>query len=401
MERTDPRTRQATGPDDARDVRLPIVVLAAANRWSEERMADRQLAVALAEHARVLYVDPCSSVVARGRERGLRGALDGQRLTGLEDPVTRLRPEGLPGLSHPRVAAVNRRLLAAQIHRAVRRMGGDLAAVIDANPLTPSLDLVRAPVSIYWAQDDYLGMATLLGLDEGLIRSAEHTATSAADLVIAANPTVADRLRGEGHEVHLVPFGCDDALFRSASATVPSPEIGLPRPVAVLMGTLNDRVDPALLAAVADTGMSIVVIGPRSSRFDSPRLDAVLSLPNVQWLGAREFRTLPALLAGADVGLVPYTHSRFNEGSFPLKTLEYLSAGLPVVATDLPAIRWIDSYDVHIADDPRAFADAVRRVSTPRTDEQVAARQATAAEHSWARRADAFASLAGLGSPAR
>jgi hypothetical protein len=37
-----------------------------------------------------------------------------------------------------------------------------------------------------------------------------------------------------------------------------------------------------------------------------------------------------------DVGLTPYADTPFNQASFPLKTLEYLSAGLPVVSTDLP-----------------------------------------------------------------
>ena len=53
---------------------------------------------------------------------------------------------------------------------------------------------------------------------------------------------------------------------------------------------------------------------------------------------------------------MPYGRTEFNKHSFPMKTLEYLSAGRPVVATSLPAIRWLDTDLVPLADTPEAFA---------------------------------------------
>ena len=135
--------------------------------------------------------------------------------------------------------------------------------------------------------------------------------------------------------------------------------------------------------------------GLRTARFDSTRFDSLVARPGVSWLGSKDFSTLPAYLAGADVGLVPYD-SKFNEGSFPLKTLEYLAAGLPVVATDLPAIRWLDSSEVHVADEPAAFAEHVVRVSGHSDPRGVEARRAVAREHSWERRGRAFTELLGV-----
>ena len=63
-----------------------------------------------------------------------------------------------------------------------------------------------------------------------------------------------------------------------------------------------------------------------------------------------------------DVGLVPYGMSEFNRWSFPMKALEYLSAGLPVVSTSLPAMQWLDTPFIALADTPEAFAGRSRRL---------------------------------------
>jgi teichuronic acid biosynthesis glycosyltransferase TuaH len=91
---------------------------------------------------------------------------------------------------------------------------------------------------------------------------------------------------------------------------------------------------------------------------------------------------------------VPYRDSAFNRGSFPLKTLEYLAAGRPVVATDLPAIRWLGTDLVCVAAEPRLFAERVDcMLREPGSQRLIERRQAFAAEHSWARRAEDFSEL--------
>jgi teichuronic acid biosynthesis glycosyltransferase TuaH len=118
---------------------------------------------------------------------------------------------------------------------------------------------------------------------------------------------------------------------------------------------------------------------------------------NVTWVGEQPFSALPGLLAHARVGLVPYADTPFNRASFPLKTLEYLAAGLPVVATGLPATRWLGAGPdlITIADGPTAFADAVARASSvPLIPSRREARRRFARAHSYDRRAiDLLAAL--------
>lgn len=77
-----------------------------------------------------------------------------------------------------------------------------------------------------------------------------------------------------------------------------------------------------------------------------------------------------------------------------MKTLEYLAAGRPVVATSLPATRSLDTELVTLADAPDEFAASVaRQAPLAREPELVAARRAFAAQHSWADRAQRLVGL--------
>lgn len=106
------------------------------------------------------------------------------------------------------------------------------------------------------------------------------------------------------------------------------------------------------------------------------------------WVGRKPFEVIPSYLRLIDVGIVPYGNSPFNRGSFPMKTLEYLAAGRPVVATDLPSIRWLDTSLVTMAGGAAEFADAVdRSLAETRSPALVAERMAFAARHDWAGRA--------------
>ena len=102
------------------------------------------------------------------------------------------------------------------------------------------------------------------------------------------------------------------------------------------------------------------------------------------------FEELLHWLARIDVGLTPYADTAFNRASFPLKTLEYLAAGLPVVSTDLPASRRLQAEfrELEITGDADSYALGVLDALATSPDEaRVAARRAFARRHSWAARA--------------
>jgi len=368
-----------------------MVVLCAANNWDGIKLADRHMAEHLRARVPVLYVDPPMSRLTPRNHPALGPALDGPRLRVLAPGLARLTPVIPPkGRRRPLVPFTDP-LLRYQLRRAVRTLGATPSAVIVTQPTWPAFGAAGEDLAVYWAQDDFTGGAGLMGLDARRMRQAELAAAERAEVIVTSSPAVRDRWAERGFPSVMIPFGCDAAAFGRAEQ--PASDVSVPPPVAGFVGHLNARTDLALLEAVADV-MSLLVVGPRAAPFEPARVDQLLGRSNVQWVGPQPFEQLPAYLAAVDVGLVPYGPSEFNVGSFPLKTLEYLAAGVPVVATDLPATRWLGTDLVVIEDAPGPFAAAARRVARTRRDgDAVDRRREFARGHDWATRAEQMAAL--------
>lgn len=104
---------------------------------------------------------------------------------------------------------------------------------------------------------------------------------------------------------------------------------------------------------------------------------------------------LPALLAGADLGIVPSLPESYLQLSLSTKLLEYVAMGIPVIASDLATFR--AHFDASAltyvpGGDPDALADAIRHLAA---DPRAVALQAAAAQrqgkpYGWARQAPAY-----------
>jgi teichuronic acid biosynthesis glycosyltransferase TuaH len=388
---TDPR-----GWDD-------LIVLCAANSYDSIKVADQHIAEQLSRLAPVLYVDPPLSVLAPAKNPGLAPALAGPRLRLLAPGLARLTPVVQPFPTRPGIATLTTAIAARHIHRATARLGGRVRALICAWPLYPVFGSGGERVHVYWAQDDFVGGAALLGMNARQLDARERRVAAAADLIITANPVVADTWRGRGYDPVVISYGADVAAYGEVDQAPLPAEVSLPGPVAGFVGQINDRTDLSLLEAVADGGLSLLLVGPANPAFEPERFAALGRRDNVCWVGPKPFEALPGYLRSMDVGLVPYRDSPFNRGSFPLKTLEYLAAGRAVVATDLPAIRWLNTGLISVATTPAAFAELAGRLAgEPRTEALMARRRAFAAEHSWGRRAaDIVAAIAATEEAAR
>ena len=129
----------------------------------------------------------------------------------------------------------------------------------------------------------------------------------------------------------------------------------LPRPRLGYYGVVDERVDTELLAAVADAHpeWSVVVVGPvvKIAPEDLPQR------ANLHYLGGKDYKELPAYLAGWDVALSPFAVNDATRFISPTKTPEYLSGGRPVVSTAIRDVarQWGDSPGVIVARDRAGF----------------------------------------------
>jgi len=103
--------------------------------------------------------------------------------------------------------------------------------------------------------------------------------------------------------------------------------------------------------------------------------------------GAPAFATPRPLLARARVCLVPYRVNAFTDTLVPVKLLEYLAAGRPVVSTPMRAAEGLADI-VSFADGAEAFAHAVREADRGDSPEERRRRVERARPYSWERRID-------------
>jgi teichuronic acid biosynthesis glycosyltransferase TuaH len=365
-----------------------LVVLCATESYSGVKMPDKHMAEHLSKLVPLLYVDPPLSVLAPWRNHPSGHSLRGPRLRVLGPGLARLTPVVQPFPCRAPLTPLTSALTRYYIQRAVRQLGGHVQALISAWPQFPVFGTCDEDVRVYWPQDDFAGGADLLGLDAEHLGQCERDVAAGADFVAACSPVLAQMWHGRGMDTILIPNGADLTAYAGIEEAPLPADVSLPGPVAGLVGHINARTDLGLLEAIADRGRSLLLVGPKDPAFEPERFNALVGRRNVCWVGLKPFDELPRYLRLIDVGIVPYANTPFNRGSFPLKTLEYLAAGRAVVATDLPAIRWLATDLVAIAVGPRAFADAVdRMLSEIRTPAVAESRRAFAAGHSWELRA--------------
>lgn len=378
----------------------PLIVICAGTSWDGVVSPDRLLATELAAHADILWVDPPISAATPDRYRygASRLGLTPQ-IKQLTARITRVTPRALPLHTRPGIKSSTAALVRGQARWALRRLNQRPTAVIACNLVDVLRGWDPGVVKVLYGTDDYVAGAGLMGHNAERVAEDERRQLAHADLVVAVSSVLAERWAGLGAKrVELIPNGVQTSAYRDLENIPPAPQAaGLPGPVVGVLGHLSERIDIALLEALADDGLSLLLVGPHDARWEPARFEALTKRQHVVWTGRQPFEAVPSFLRAVDVGITPYRDTDFNRASFPLKTLEYLGAGKPPVSTDLPAVHWLDSPLVRIASTPKQFVSAVRDAAAEsRVPELVAARRAFAERHSWAQRASDVARAIGL-----
>ena len=349
--------------------------------WDQIIGTDKRIVTHLAKNRSIVWIDPPASV---GRGRFLLGASPPERVA---PGVIRVRVTVLPGVTRWGIRRITAVILEAAAARILSRL--DRPTVVVAFPLA-RFPKGETAIRLLFATDDWLEGAHLMGFSPAVVRRTLMSNLSRAHGIAAVTPALLDQLVVAGE---VVRDGAGNAPARVIANGAPEPSSSPVRrtPVAGLVGQINERLDLSLLEEVVERGVPLRIIGPRTDRdrdFGN-RLDRLLSAPRVEWLGAVPAGEIPDHLGRLGVGLTPYADTPFNRASFPLKTLEYLAAGLRAVSSDLPASRWIDSPHVIVRQRPEEFASAVvAELALPTDASRDEQCRQVARSHSWEHRAD-------------
>jgi glycosyltransferase involved in cell wall biosynthesis len=272
------------------------------------------------------------------------------------------------------------------VRRAAAARGLSRPALITTHPLVPGFaELAWASAVTFYAYDDLAASPPLRpwwpAYEEVYRRTRER-----GHRVVGVSQAIIDRIAPTG-PCAVVPNGVDPAEW-VAPAPPPAWFASLPGPRLLYVGSLDSRVDVEQLARTARAypSASMTVVGPL---LDEAHFAALRAEPNVHLQGAVDREAIVSLVSAADVCLIPHVRNALTEAMSPLKLYEYLAAGRPVAALDVPPIRDV-SPRVVIAD---SLADAVAGALRlgPASE---AERRRFAEEHSWRSRQDRIVELA-------
>ena len=225
------------------------------------------------------------------------------------------------------------------------------------------------------------------GMPATLIADSERQLCRTVNVVFTTSPDLqASLMRINACTYH---YGnvADQAHFAAALDAPPAPDglAGIPKPRLMFVGAIDAyKLDLPMLTALARqrSDWSWVLLGPVGEADPDTSIAALQALPNVHVMGLQAYDDLPAWLAHADVALLPLQENTYTQHMFPMKFFEYLAAGRPVVATQIPALRPYASGALLCPPDPEAFEAAIATALSgdgPSLDQRLA----LAAEHTY------------------
>jgi hypothetical protein len=383
---------------------MSMDIVCFANDWDGDPLSKKHIMRRLARRgARVLWVNSLGNRAPRMADakdrarlvdkglRAARSALRGPRE--VDDGIWVVDPIAAPFYGSRVAAAANRALVTTAVRAACAKLrfrGPVHYSFVPASAWVAGA--LGERLLVYHAADEY---AAFGGVDITGITALENDLLARADLYVACSQLLyehkAPRVR-RGRAL-LLRHGVEHHHFACAldpAVPVPDAVAKLLRPIVGFIGLVAEWVDVELLERLAgalaqDGGGTVAVIGDvRGSRPPSH--------PLIYMAGRRPYDELARWCRVMSVGTLPFRLNDLTMHANPLKLREYLSAGLPVVSTDIPesrALRALVPDDVDVAVDGDAFvAAALRRARGADDAGARAARSARVAGETWDRKVD-------------
>ncbi len=366
--------------------RMSTPIIAFSKDWHEDQTSNHHVLRELAKTRRVLWLNSLAT-----RKPSLSSSRDlmkirrklgefSQGALNVENDLWVATPLVLPLPYSGLARVVNRQLLRFQIQSWRRQLGIDQFQLWTFLPnVAPYIGTLDEELAVYYCVDEW---ATFPGLDKDALVKLERKLLEHADVTFATSMALSDKKKVHCPATYLAPHGVDYAKFATAldpQLPIPDDLAALPGPKIGFFGTLRDFLDYDLIAHVAKArpNWSLALIGQELCD-----IGPIKGLPNVHLLGQRKHDELPAYCKGFDVGLIPYRIDNDVKFINPLKLREYLSAGLPVVSTDMPEVQPY-AHMCHIAKTGDEMIAAIERALTEGSPQQRAARCESMKTETW------------------
>jgi teichuronic acid biosynthesis glycosyltransferase TuaH len=242
------------------------------------------------------------------------------------------------------------------LEAAAAKLGADRPTIITTNPFVAGFSPLRwASQVTFYAWDDWRGGQGVrqwwTAYDAAFARIRES-----GRAVVGVSQAVLDGIQPTGARA-VIPNGVVPAEWQQIGAP-PAWFTALRPPRILYVGAMvAERLDVKALGEIAArfSHGSLVLVGPV---VDPKHLDPLRVYPNVWIQPPVDHAEIRSVVQAADVCIMPHLFNRVTAAMSPLKLYEYVAAGRPVAASDLPPVRTIDPRIVRVPQ-AHSFADGV------------------------------------------
>lgn len=263
-------------------------------------------------------------------------------------------PERLLGIGRI-LRARNRRRLQRELDQLLPHHGKRITC-FDSPTQDHLVGKLREDISIYLAIDDKT--LTVWGEPIHGELGAEKRLLSKVDKVVCVSETLAEVLRsrvpnGRSLSIQVLPNGYDERIFDPKKGYAePTSIADIPRPRILVVGHVSERIDweGIIRASQLRPNWHWVFVGPADSGMKE-KITNTLGV-NGCYHAPIPVTDVPAWIHNCEVCAVPYRLNPFTRASHPLKAIEYLAMGAPVLSTRIPslqcyngAIKWVSEGD--------------------------------------------------------
>lgn len=304
----------------------------------------------------------------------------------IEHRVIQVHPFILPFHNISLFYAFNMFLLRRSIRRTLRKGNYHDPVVFTSSPIVgPLIGTLGERSSHYLCLDDF----TLFdGAFENL-GTLEQELIAKTDSCFAISEKLLTTRKTSSRHNYFLPQGVDTVHFSPSKKRIAKTMEKISKPIIGFFGLLTTWVNIELIIGAARRypEYQFVILG--RTHVDISPLNAVR---NIHYIGEVPFADLPSYARAFDVGIIPFIINDLTIACNPLKLLEYLALGIPVVSTNMPEVAKFIPH-VFIADNDEEFIDSIRSAVNDISDENNAIRRAVAETLSWESIAEQISSI--------